>query len=563
MIYDLLEKFNKVYEEKGDKLILDNYQLKDGLYVIIKDNGDFEYYIYQQDKKIEDKTLCLKDLDKNSKKEKYDELAQKDYYSSYLNSNKSFFDKKIHNVNYLSFFVKVESFISKDEKKLLDFDVIKKHFESFIDFSKFRKKEEKEILKNYTNIFEDDKRKNRIVENYKVVIENIKNFVAIAQKNGVSNYIKIFFEAPIEKYKQESDIYYALKIFNDISYSVKIDDSVFGLSDLNMGLNSKKPFLEHKTRALVNKKAVAPFMIEQGDVLNAKKFFDWLKYQHYQNKYPNGKQFFINRDFKEKSLITDYDYLPTRIEKFKKGLPIFNYLQIKDKEDFKIDYLSQLEDLVDEFFYNKQLKHNYFNDDIKVSQYVSKKLQQLLFETKYAMVNFFKKFNDKEFYQIINKYGKEFVKEHLRWNREYKAKECMNLLLSLLNYKGREIMDIKNMQERINKKLETSNYENLSSQEFFYLCGQVSKFLLSKSKAGKKDADMLEPFLRVKNVKKLKDEIKFTYFKYKHEIGLNHIKFNNAMSLIAAYEGEEVLDNDSFLIGLLSQNIFYMKKEEK
>ena len=38
MIYDLLEVFRKEYEEKGDKLILDNYELKEGLY--IKVNSD-------------------------------------------------------------------------------------------------------------------------------------------------------------------------------------------------------------------------------------------------------------------------------------------------------------------------------------------------------------------------------------------------------------------------------------------------------------------------------------------------------------------------------------------
>ena len=73
---------------------------------------------------------------------------------------------------------------------------------------------------------------------------------------------------------------------------------------------------------------------------------------------------------------------------------------------------------------------------------------------------------------------------------------------------------------------------------------------------------MLEPFLRAKNVKKLKDEIKFTFFKYKHEIGLNQTKFNNALSLITAYDKEEPMDSDSLLVGVLSQNLFYMKKEE-
>ena len=46
----------------------------------------------------------------------------------------------------------------------------------------------------------------------------------------------------IEKYQEESEIYYSLKIFNDIKYSLDDGGFTFGLSDSNMGLNSKKPF---------------------------------------------------------------------------------------------------------------------------------------------------------------------------------------------------------------------------------------------------------------------------------------------------------------------------------
>jgi CRISPR-associated protein Csh1 len=91
----------------------------------------------------------------------------------------------------------------------------------------------------------------------------------------------------------------------------------------------------------------------------------------------------------------------------------------------------------------------------------------------------------------------------------------------------------------------------------------VAKYLLTKSRAGKKEADMLEPFLKAKSVRKLKDEIKFTFFKYKHEIGLNQKNFNNALSLITAYEKDDFFNSDSLLVGILSENIFYMKKEKE
>lgn len=105
MIYDILEVFRKEYEQKGDKLILDNYQLKDGLYVRVNNDGSLDYYICETVKK--DK--IFRTLDGILVNNILDWFKERDYYSGYLNSNKSFFDKKIHNVNYLSFFVKVES----------------------------------------------------------------------------------------------------------------------------------------------------------------------------------------------------------------------------------------------------------------------------------------------------------------------------------------------------------------------------------------------------------------------------------------------------------------------
>ncbi len=571
MIYDVLEVFNKEYTLKGDKLILDNYQLKDGLYVIVHKNLDIEYFIYKFEKQIEDKELSLKDLEGNRIKNRYSDLAQKDYYSSYLNSNKSFYDKKIHNVNYLSFFVKVESFISKEPKKLLNLEAINNHFEAFIDYSKFTKPEEKDILKNYKEKFQDEDRKKEILDNGNFVLENIQKFVAIATENGVANYIKVFFEAAIEKYQEESNIYYSIKIFNDISYSVKLKDNVYGVSDSNMGLNMKKPFLEHKTKSVINKKTIAPFMIEQNEAMMIKKFFDWLKYQKYQNKYPNGEQFFLNRDYKEKDMITDFDYLPVKINKFDNSIYYKNYLQVIENknliDDDTIDSLNQLEQIIDDIFYNDQLISNYYGD---VYNKLNKSFANLIYITRDAMVNYFKKYDDRAFVSILQKHGIDFVIEHLRHGRELKAKKAMNLKLSLQNYyfkhksKGEEIMNIGEMQKNILIKLDTADYEALSAQEFFYLCGQVAKYLLSQSEAHEKNADMFEPYLRANNAQKLKKEIEFTFFKYKHKININYTKFNNGMSVIMAYEGDEKLvkNMDDFLIGALSKNLFYMKKEE-
>lgn len=557
MIYDVLEVFRKEYEAKGDKLILDNYQLKDGLYVRVNENESLDYFIFANDKKQENKENCFKDLDGNIQKNEYAWFKEKDYYSGYLNSNKSFYDKKIHNINYLSFFVKVESFNENSDKKI-NLSSIKGQYLALLNYKKFTKPKEKEVIKNYNDYLNGCSRKKDVVKKYRFIETHIHPIIEIAQNNGVVNYVKIFFDADIETYKKESEIYYSIKIFNDIGYSKKIDEVVYGLSDSNMGLNSKKPFLEHKTR-----KIESPFMLLDSDALLVKKFFDWLKLQDGKEKFPIGEQFFIHRDFKEKDLIQDFDYIPHKIEKLQKAITVKNYLNIKDKTDFEVYELWQLENTIDETFYNKQLKFNYFRDDLKVSDFVSKKLQQLIFETKYAMVNYFKKFDEREFYQVVKKYGSDFVVEHLRQNREYKAKESLNLKFSLLQHKGEKVMDIKSMQERMIQKLETSDYDSLKSEEFFYLCGQVVSYLLSKKNQHEKMHDLVEPFLRANNAQKLKKEIEFAFFQYKHAIYLGAKKINSAIALIEAYEGEEKLSYfmDSFLVGYLSNTYIFKSSE--
>lgn len=558
MIYDVLEVFNKEYGLKGDKLILDNYQLKDGVYLRIGDKTNSCAVFIKSSKKVKkdgqnEIEHYFKNIEGELQNQEYDWFRQRDYFSNVIDTGKSFDapKKTIHNNNYLTLFMKIDEFLN------LEFSHLEtKLYKKVFSFKDFHSKNEKKILENFCSSIKLLSRKKDIVKKMRWIESKLDTYRDIVKDHNPKEYIRIYFTQSEEVYKNESAIYLALKIYNKNEYSVDVDKMVYGLSNDNMGLNGKKPFLEQKT-----KKTTTPFMITSKVAMQSKLFFDWLGLQPYRTDIFDN-MFLRKHSDNGKAIVNDFDYLPVKIEKFDKNIAIKNYLAIKNKEDFEITEFWQLENTVDEIFYHKQLKHNYFRDDLKVSDFVSKKLQQLIFETKYAMVNYFKKFDEREFYQVVKKYGNDFVIEHLRQSRGMKAAESLNLKFSLLQYKGEEVMDIKSMQERIIQKLDTSDYKNLTSEEFFYLCGQVAKYLLSKSKSGKKDADMLEPFLRAKNVKKLRDEIKFTFFKYKHEIGLNQAKFNNAMSLITAYEGQEMIDSDSLLVGILSQNLFYMKKGE-
>ncbi len=551
MINDVLEVFKEEYALKGDKLILDNYELKEGIYIKVNTDESIKAFIVKR----KNRELSFTDLEGGLNYSAYEWFKQRDYYSSYLNSNKAFDDKKIHNINYLSLFVKIDSFISNDPKKLLKDDAIKKQYKYLCNYSKFKKKQEREILEGFKEQLEDRNRRKDIVKKYKWIKENIEKIVELAKENEVKNYIKIFFDEPLDKYKKESEIYYAIKIFNDIKYSKNIDGKIFGLSDSNMGLNAKKPYLEHKTR-----KEKAPFFILKENALLVKQFFDWLKFQDFKNKKPLGDDFFINRDFKEKDLVIDFDYLPLKIDRLKKSIEIKNYLLIKKGkaliEDETIEYLNQLEDRVDEILYNRQLKNNYYGE---VYKKLDNKFASLIYSTRDAMSGYFKKYDDRAFRVVIKKYATYLAIEHLIRGRFLLAGVSLNLKFSLL---GESVMDIKKMQDMIRSNIKKgTDYKSLTNEEFFYIAGQIVNYLLKQSESGQKNADMLESFLRVKNVKKLKEEIRFTYFKYKHKIGLNHIQFNNAFALMMAYDTDEKIDIDSFLIGVLSDNIFYMKSE--
>jgi len=365
MIYDILEVFKKEYEKSGDGLILGSYSLKDGLYVKINKDKTMEFFESKMVKK-EKLFTSLEGIQNSDMKEWF---KRNDYYSSYINSNKSLFDKKIHNINYLSYFFKLEN---SDYAK----DKIDEHFTILLDFGKFKDKKDKEVLESYKDRLKSDDRKKDILARCETLKNCFDEIIEVAKEKEIKNYVKIFFEEDLEIYKEESAIYLSLKIFNDSSYNKKIGNSIYGLSNSNMGLNSKKPFLENKTR-----KFSAPFLLKNEDALLLKKFFDWLKIQPYnQDRTLDEEHFFIQKQSSnDEAEITDFDYIPTKKDDVNKYFPsiyIRNYLELENKDkklisDYEIKELWQLEDKVDELFYNKQLKFNYYKEskDMKVSDF--------------------------------------------------------------------------------------------------------------------------------------------------------------------------------------------------
>ncbi len=526
------------------KAIIDNYKLKDGLYVRV--GKDIEYFIYKAPKKENSNDIGLKDLEGNIRANEYEWFAKRDYLSVYLNSNKALDPpkKKIHNNNYLTLFAKAKEFSLENKEHFAT-----KLYDNLKDFKSFTKKEEIEVVKSFYDYIFDEQRqkdvetkKRRFLEIFDVVAKKKETI-----KEG--EYIKIFFDENLEKYEKEAQIYYALKIYNKIETVEQIEGSIYGLSDFNMGLNAKKPYLEHKTRGFS-----LPYMVKKDEIFEIKELFDFLKYQNnfLETKATRHKSgiFLVKHSSNDQAEIVDFDII-VKEPKLEKEFVFKDYLRFTPEDEVIKDYTTLFHQ-VDTIFYNGTLQNNLFGE---VYSKLPNRLQNLILLTRDAMLTL-KKSEIKPLLYINKKYADEFMLNHLRQDRFNKAKEALNLKLSLLAYEGEEV-NIKQTLRNIEQKLES--LEELTNEEFFVLSGQIIKYLLDKSKKSDKKAYMIEPYLRAGKTKKLKQEIETLFFTYKHEIPLNFKKFNNALALIEGYETDEKVQKDKLLVGLLSENIFYKK----
>ncbi|MEG0528808.1 MAG: type I-B CRISPR-associated protein Cas8b/Csh1, partial [Bacilli bacterium] len=208
----------------------------------------------------------------------FESFIIKDYLSKLIDMNKPVDPKKIvHSNNYCTFWLKKES-LKPDKNGMI--------------------KLSREIIENYYSILSNPhlKYKGKGLDLYKTVeneiglpnLESLEfckawildNVYTIIEKCGLKDdksYIKIYFEFEESVYRNESKRYTVPSIYNTTDYNIMHNDQIFGLPNNNMGLNSKKPYLENKTR-----KNKLPYLISAKEVMLQKSFFDYL-YNHANN----------------------------------------------------------------------------------------------------------------------------------------------------------------------------------------------------------------------------------------------------------------------------------------
>lgn len=560
----MIKIFEKEYKKYGDQLILDAYIPADGEYIIVDPNQE-EFQILDRVPIKQDKKT--REIDRTN--QYWNFICKADYMSKYLDSNKALNDKNIHSNNYLTFFVKKENL---HNGKITN-EVIEKYYEILKNpFIKYAKPKTKKLYQSLEKKYgKPDKDKIDQIETW--IKNNIFNLVNPDSKD--KSYLKIFFKYDWELYKKESERYILVNIYNSNDYNEMINGKTYGLPNDNMGLNSKKPYLENKSR-----KTTIPYLLGEEEVLMQKKFFDYLGNQLAVNKTniyieEEGIHAYTNDEAPDK----DFSGYYIRIKKGKeveihdfdiiglyevdiKPLHLENVLQLKkSKIEYRsIYHLLTLKNVINEVFFRNFLTTNYFTDskDLKINDNTLKR-NILLART--ALFTWFYKGNDSNVWKILKRSSLDLIKGSINNGYLLKASEQFNLRCSLKTYfeggdsMGDILMDVKNsLRIKINKG-HTDVIEN--DHEYYFAVGQLTSYFISLSKTKNKVHSLANPIINAKSDKRIKEQLIQLYKKYNYTINADYRRFKNLFAMISAYVPEGKVKEDLIIAGYLHSNLIY------
>lgn len=577
MLKDCLEVFKKQYEAKGEGYILDDYVLLEGNYLLIDASGACKASLLVVDKNQEDRD------------EIYQLFSRMDYLSRLTDMNKALDRKKvIHSNNYLSFFIKKDNLTSG---KLTD-EVIDCYYKVFLDpASKYGKgSKAMEIYNQFTEQYGEPDR--AAIERNKAWIKaHIGQIVVEYPEIKLDkNYLKIFFEADMRQFEIESERYYLPNIYNATEYNVTINGQVFGMHNNNLGLNSKKPYLKHRTR-----KNSTPYLISTEEVILQKKFFDFL-----MNKVNQGfLNIYIGEEIDcflaDKSMEGSFSGYFLRLQKGKE-VEIQDFdtvVHLSDKiepcyipESIEIDYtnvkselikgrvITKLEDLsqlINNILFNKCLSNNYYQDESKVKPNDAV-LKRSILESREAFAAWFYKGNEMMIKPLFPSLSMRIIKNTI-FNEScpqdrVKAQEQWMLRQGVINYLnggGIQVADqMKDKLERIEKKINQDVQQSIDEDiEYAIAVGQLANYLLSLSKAKARKHALVNPILNAKTDEKLKEEIRKFYKRYNYAIEERMSKrFDNLYAMVAAYM-PQVINEDALIYGYLTNSLIYKKGEKE
>ena len=575
MIDEALEVFKKIYDKEGEKLVVNKHIPKDGTYILVN---------IKSGKIIEKLNIFY---DKKSKKidgelnQYYGYFRAFDYYSNLVDMNKPMDPKKtIHSNQIYSFFIKKESI---RENKLTK-AIIEGYKKNLLNpEEKYNSKEGKELYKNIAKKL--PKIEKDIVEDIFLWIEDNVN-ENLLENDNKKDYLKIFFveedlDKSLEVFKNEHKRYIIPNIFNSNDYNKKIGETIYGLSNNNMGLNAKKAFLENETR-----RVSTPYLVNTDEILLQYAFYNYLLPEVKQGNYfiyfteneiiprtykegcPNGAKYLLNASYSKDVDIKNFNVISKNSSE-EMSINFKEVLHQKKKDTDEIEYGNlnkekMMNNINKILFYNSLLGNFLLSDgDLDIKDIEIKKL---LMKYRNAFYKWFYLNDEAEVKKNIRKIYLDAVMVAIGNGHFFKASQQLDFGFCLEKYfygKSELMEEIMNVKEVfLNHTLSEEEWEFLNDEEYFFAVGQILAYINYMRNSKAKSLNFIKQLTFVKNIDVLKEKIKKIVISYSHIFETKNKKINRTISNISLYQPKEIRI-DILLAGFTADIIFFKKREEK
>ena len=576
MIDEALEVFKKIYDKEGEKLVVNKHIPKDGTYILVN---------IKSGKIIEKLNIFY---DKKSKKidgelnQYYGYFRAFDYYSNLVDMNKPMDPKKtIHSNQIYSFFIKKDSI---RENKLTK-SIIEGYKKNLLNpEEKYNSKEAKELYKNIAEKL--PKIEKNIVEDIFLWIEDNVNENLLDNDNK-KDYLKIFFvednlDKSLEVFKNEHKRYIIPNIFNSNDYNKRIGETIYGLSNNNMGLNAKKAFLENKTRRIST-----PYLVNTDEILLQYAFYNYLLPEVKQGNYfiyfseneiiprtykegcPNGAKYLLNASYSKDVDIKNFNV----ISKNNDEEIIINFKEIlhqKKKNTDEIEYgnlnKEKMMNNIDKILFYNFLLGNFLLADGDLNNIKNIEIKKLLIKYRNAFYKWFYLNDETEVKKNIKKIYLDAVMVAIGNGHFFKASQQLDFGFCLEKYfygKSELMEEIMNVKEVfLNHTLSEEDWEFSNDEEYFFAVGQILAYINYMRNSKAKSLNFIKQLTFVKNIDVLKEKIKKIVISYSHIFETKNKKINRTISNISLYQSKEIRI-DILLAGFTADIIFFKKREEK
>lgn len=574
MIEDLIRVFEKKYKMYGDDLLLEDYKLEDGIYVL--------YNLNKADKPLTEFEVSKENSCVDNKY--YKNITRYDYYSKVMEMNKAIDDKKKIQSNQIYAF-KIKSM--NITKEILT-PSIENYYEKLEDYATYLSKDKIKIMlfnslkeeEKATNLEDIKKIKNIIEKNiYKYYNEKEKRIKFFFVKSDLENEVEI--EESYKMFKNNYRKYLIPNIYVRTSSCVIQNNKIYGVPNSWYTVNPAKPSLVNSSK-LNN----LPLLLDINEVEIREKLKEFLG-----NELKKGNRYIYYSSvdiFPSKELLLDtknYSYLIQLM--LDQGNVIFDKINFIRKKDMKF-YLDEIVDFTpnekkfDDFilgevdisvikkalnfhFFGNRLDGYFSNLDIK-----NDNLKNFTIRYKDHLYNWFFLGNT-EIGNIVSMMYQDRFRIALN-NKEkvYRVKQIFNIGFNLesyfnnINYKELKM----NLSQKLKENLETEKEWVIENdKEFAFVLGQLLYYLNTKTRGKDKyNFEYMRAFYNIETTDKqmVLERINKRFISRCFDFLTNKAKFAVASLDLYVVEGKfEELDKNILVLGATSYNLLFSDKEKE